>query len=266
MSKARERTVSEDEGGDTNGSVERDVAIEARDLTKRYGDTLVFDELNIEVRDGEPVCLLGPSGCGKTTLLHLLAGLEKPTDGGVYFDGERVEGPDYRRGVVFQDPHLFPWLTARDNAAFGPEVRGETADPERVDELLRMVGLEGSADAKPSELSGGMAQRVSLARTLANDPELLLMDEPFSALDALTKMELQDELLGLIDEIGMTVVFVTHDIEEAVYIGDRVAVMGEEGAGIRRVIDTSDSTDRDSDAFADKKREILRMFEEENGD
>ena len=266
MSKARERTASEDEDGDTDRSAEADVAVEARDLTKRYGDTLVFDGLDVEVRDGELVCLLGPSGCGKTTLLHLMAGLEEPTDGGVYFDGERVEGPDHRRGVVFQDPHLYPWRTVRENVEFGPEVRGETADAERVDELLRMVGLEDAEDAEPSELSGGMAQRVSLVRTLANDPELLLMDEPFSALDALTKMELQDELLALTENLDMTVVFVTHDIEEAVYLGDRVAVMGEEGAGIRRVVETGSSKDRDSDGFADKKREILRMFKEENGD
>jgi len=257
MSKAQERAVPEKE--------KDDVSVEVRDLTKRYGDTVVFEDLSAEVYEGELLCLLGPSGCGKTTLLHLLAGLEEPTDGGVYFGGERVEGADHRRGVVFQDPHLYPWLTVRENVGFGPEVRGETADADRVDDLLRMVGLEGSADAKPSELSGGMAQRVSLARTLANDPELLLMDEPFSALDALTKMELQDELLGLVGKLGMTAVFVTHDIEEAVYIGDRVAVMGEEGAGIRRVVDTGDSTDRDGEAFAERKREILRMFKEENG-
>jgi ABC-type nitrate/sulfonate/bicarbonate transport system ATPase subunit len=258
MSKARETTVPETSGGE--------VAVEARDLTKRYGDTLVFEDLDAEVHEGELFCLLGPSGCGKTTLLHLIAGLEEPTDGGVYFNGDRVEGPDYRRGVVFQDPHLYPWLTVRENVEFGPEVRGEGADGDRVTDLLRMVGLEEFEDSSPSELSGGMAQRVSLARTLANDPELLLMDEPFSALDALTKMELQEELVGLMGKLDMTAVFVTHDIEEAVYLGDSVAVMGEEGAGIRRVIDTGGTGDRDSDAFAEKKREILRMFKEENGD
>jgi ABC-type nitrate/sulfonate/bicarbonate transport system ATPase subunit len=259
MSKAKEKVKNE-----TGGSPEK--AVEARDLTKRYGDTLVFEELNASVREGELLCLLGPSGCGKTTLLHLIAGLEEPTDGNVYFNGERVEGPDYRRGVVFQDPHLYPWRTVRENVEFGPEVRGEKPDSDRVEELLRVVGLEEFEDATPSELSGGMAQRVSLARTLANDPEMLLMDEPFSALDALTKMELQDELIALMDEIEMTVVFVTHDIEEAVYLGDRVAVMGGEGAGIRRVIGTEESNDRDSETFAEKKREILRMFKEENGD
>jgi len=237
--------------------------VEARSLTKRYGDTLVFEDLDAEVSDGGVFCLLGPSGCGKTTLLHLIAGLEEPTDGGVYFDGKRVEGPDYRRGVVFQDPHLYPWLTVRGNIEFGPEVRGEEPDSDRVDELIRMVGLEEFEDAKPSELSGGMAQRASLARTLANGPELLLLDEPFSALDELTKMELQDELLSLVEKLDLTVVFVTHDIEEAVYLGDRVAVMGDGGEGIRRVVDVGTENGRDSDEFTEKRKEIFGLFEDE---
>jgi len=256
MSKAREKTSSEED----IGGGEADIAVEARDLTKRYDETLVFDSLDVEVREGETVCLLGQSGCGKTTLLHLLAGLEEPTDGDIYFHGERVEGPDHRRGVVFQDPHLYPWRTVRENVELGPDIRDETVDDERVDDLLRMVGLEGSADAKPDELSGGMAQRVSLVRTLVNDPGLLLLDEPFSALDALTKMELQDEFLRLSEELDLTSVFVTHDIEEAVYLGDRVAVMGEEGEGIRRIVKTPEDRDREGEEFADTKRDILRYF------
>jgi ABC-type nitrate/sulfonate/bicarbonate transport system ATPase subunit len=255
MSKAQETAKTEERSAET--------VVEARDLTKRYGDTTVFESLDTEVKDGELLCLLGPSGCGKTTLLHLIAGLEEPTGGGVYFDGERVEGPDYRRGVVFQDPHLYPWRTVRGNVKFGPDVRGKKADEERVDELIRMVGLGEFEDARPAELSGGMAQRVSLARTLANSPDLLLMDEPFSALDALTKMELQDELIDLMDSLELTSVFVTHDIEEAVYLGDRVAVMGAESEGIQKVVHTGDENGRDSTGFSEKKREILRLFEEE---
>lgn len=161
-------------------------SIVASDLTKRYDETLVFDGLDLSVGPGEVCCLLGPSGCGKTTLLHLLAGLEDPTGGRVEIAGDPVTGPDYRWGVVFQDPLLYPWLSVRENVEIGPKLRGEEPDPDRIDELLELVGLDGFADADTSDLSGGMAQRASLARTLANDPEVLLLDEPFSALDALS--------------------------------------------------------------------------------
>jgi len=256
MSQARGRT----EGDEATASA---VTVEARNLGKRYDETVVFEDLNFGIERGEIFCLLGPSGCGKTTLLHLIAGLEEPTDGGVYFEGDRVEGPDYRRGVVFQDPHLYPWRTVRENIEFGPDVRGEEADDDHVDDLISMIGLEEFEDSKPSELSGGMAQRVSLARTLANGPDLLLLDEPFSALDELTKMELQDELLELVEALDLTVVFVTHDIDEAVYLGDRVAVMGSEGEGIRSIVGVDLEDGRDSDRFTEKRREIFRLFKEE---
>ena len=233
------------------------------ELTKQYGDTLVFEDLEIEVHEEEILCLLGPSGCGKTTLLHLLAGLEEPSDGWVVFEEDAVEQPDHRRGVVFQESHLYPWRSVRENVRFGPEVRGEEPDPELVDRLIRMIGLEEFEDASPAELSGGMAQRVSLARTLANDPDLLLLDEPFSALDALTQMTLQDELLGLMEKLDLTAVFVTHDIEEAVYLGDRIAVMGGEGRGIREVVDSGDVDGRDSDGFGERKREVFQLLKDD---
>ena len=236
--------------------------ITASDLTKRYDETLVFEGLDLSVDPGEVCCLLGPSGCGKTTLLHLLAGLEEPSAGRVAIGGERVTGPDYRWGVVFQDPLLYPWLSVRENVEIGPRLRGETPDADHVDELLELVGLDGFADADTADLSGGMAQRASLARTLANDPAVLLVDEPFSALDQLTKMELQDELLRIVDELGVTTVFVTHDIDEAVYLGDRIAVMGPIPHGIEHVqqID-SDTRSRDDDAFLTERTAAFEHLE-----
>ena len=247
----------------TDAAASDAAAVVARDLTKRYDDTLVFDGLDLRVEPGEVCCLLGPSGCGKTTLLHLLAGLEAPTDGRVEIGGEPVDGPDYRWGVVFQDPLLYPWLTVRENVAIGPRLRGEEPPAGRVDELLDLVGLGDAADAAPRELSGGMAQRASLARTLVSGPEVLLLDEPFSALDQLTKMELQDELVRIVDELGVTVVFVTHDIDEAVYLGDRVAVMGTVPAGIEHEVSIdSDTRSRDDEAFAVERTAVFERLAE----
>ena len=218
----------------TEGSPNRSAqpAIAVNSVSKHYEGTVVFDELTLEVADGEFLCLLGPSGCGKTTLLHMLAGIESPTGGEIRAYGDPVTGPDYRRGVVFQKPLLYPWLSVRANVALGARLRGEKPDDERVERLLELVGLAEVGDARPESLSGGMAQRASLARTLANDPELLLFDEPFSALDELTKRTLQDEIRQTVDRFDLTAVFVTHDIEEAIYLGDRVVVLGTDGTGI----------------------------------
>ena len=237
-------------------------SIVADGLTKRYDETLVFDGLDLSVDPGSVCCLLGPSGCGKTTLLHLLAGLEAPTEGRVEIGSETVTGPDYRWGVVFQDPLLYPWLSVRENVEVGPRLRNEEPDTDHVDELLELVGLDGFADADTADLSGGMAQRASLARTLANEPAVLLLDEPFSALDQLTKMELQDELLRIVDELGITTVFVTHDIDEAVYLGDRVAIMGPVPAGIEHVeaID-SNTRARDDEPFLSERAAVFERLE-----
>lgn len=185
-------------------------------------------DLNLEIDDQEFVCLLGPSGCGKSTALNLIAGFTSPTSGSVEVGGGAVTTPGPERGVVFQDATIFPWMSVRDNVAFGPTMRRSSeskAISEKVDKFLDHVGLTGFGDHLPGELSGGMRQRVGLARVLINDPPILLMDEPFGALDAQTRITMQELLLDLWERDRKTVLFVTHDIDEALILGDRVIVM-----------------------------------------
>ena len=173
---------------------------------------------------GDFVCIVGPSGCGKTTMMQTLAGFLPPTAGVVSVDGRTVTGPGPERGVVFQQPALFPWLTVAANAGFGPRMAGRR-DPARVEQWLRTTGLWDFRDRYPYELSGGMQQRLAIARALCNEPKVLLMDEPFGALDALTRERMQEELHAVWRRTGMTVVFITHSVEEAVYLGTEVVVM-----------------------------------------
>jgi NitT/TauT family transport system ATP-binding protein len=182
---------------------------------------------DLSARKGEFICLIGASGCGKSTLLRVVAGFERASAGEVLMWGKPVAGPDPGRGMVFQDYGLFPWLTVRENIGFGPRSRGRAAKEvgETADRFVEVVGLTRFADAYPHQLSGGMKQRVAIARVLANDAEVLLMDEPFGALDAMTRERLQDELLGLWRRAKLTVLFVTHSIEEAIFLADRVVVM-----------------------------------------
>jgi NitT/TauT family transport system ATP-binding protein len=182
---------------------------------------------NLVVKKGEFICLIGASGCGKSTLLRLAAGFEIPTTGEALMWGMPVAGPAPTRGMVFQDYGLFPWLTVRDNVGFGPRARGRPRQEikETAERFIELVGLSDFADLYPHQLSGGMKQRVAIARVLANDAELLLMDEPFGALDAMTRERLQDELVEIWSRTGLTVLFVTHAIEEAIFLADRVVVM-----------------------------------------
>ena len=182
---------------------------------------------NLTVAKGEFICLIGASGCGKSTLLRIVAGFETATSGAALMWGKPIEGPSPSRGMVFQDYGLFPWLTVRGNIGFGPAARGRPAAEIRdtVDRFVDLVGLGRFADAYPHQLSGGMKQRVAIARVLANDAEIVLMDEPFGALDAMTRDRLQDELLDIWSRTGLTVLFVTHSIEEAIFLSDRVVVM-----------------------------------------
>ena len=184
-------------------------------------------DANLAIRKGEFVCLIGASGCGKSTLLRIMAGFEQPSLGEALMWGKPIEEPEPSRGMVFQDYALFPWLSVRDNIGFGPVARGLSRGEVKatVDKFIELVGLQKFATAYPHQLSGGMKQRVAIARVLANDAELVLMDEPFGALDAMTRERLQDELLEIWQRTGLTVVFVTHSVEEAIFLAGRVVVM-----------------------------------------
>ncbi len=186
-----------------------------------------LQQVSFQARPGEFICVLGPSGCGKSTLLGALAGHLSAAEGEIRIDGQAVNGPDPQRGLVFQHHTLFPWKTAQDNVAFGLKMKGVPAAERlaRAREMLALVGLSGFEDRYPVQLSGGMQQRVEIARVLINQPRVLLMDEPFGALDALTRVKMQELLLQVWERIGTTVVFITHDIDEALFLGDRILVM-----------------------------------------
>lgn len=242
-----------------NAAARRTVAaIEIRDVQKRFegrgsqGPYTALEGVNLVVEEGQFLCLLGPSGCGKSTLLHLIAGFDRPTGGEVLFRGEPIAGPGAERAVVFQSElAVFTWLTVEGNVEYGLRVRGvrRAERASAVCEALELVGLAPHRTKLPRELSGGMKQRVQIARVLANDPDCLLMDEPFGALDAQTRMRLQDELVGIWEKTHKTVVFVTHDVTEAVYLADRIAVMSEGPAGrIKQVVDVNIPRPRDRSA------------------
>ncbi len=219
-----------------------------------YRTLEVVTPTDLAVHPGEFVCVVGPSGCGKTTLLRLMAGFLLPTTGSVLDSGEAVRGPDSRRGMVFQQPHLYPWLTVRENVEFGPRVLGISARQRReiAESYLKLVKLSEFAHANVWELSGGMQQRVALARVLANEPHILLMDEPFGALDALTREHMQDELLSIWRRTGTTVVLVTHSVEEAVYLSTRILVCSDRPAKIIADLDVPFSR-RDVDARGESR-------------
>lgn len=240
------------------------------DDDKRLREFVALDGLDLEVRAGEFLTVVGPSGCGKSTVLDLIAGLAEPTAGTLTVDGVPVTGPGLDRSVVFQQYTLLPWRTARANIEFALEAKGGLSKAERArvaGEYLDLVGLAEFAERYPHELSGGMKQRVAIARSLSYQPEVLLMDEPFGALDAQTRERLQEELLGIWERTGTTVVFITHDIDEAVFLGQRVAVMTSRPGRIGEVIDIElDRRDpasadvRASAEFADYRRRIWTLL------
>jgi len=217
------------------------VKLSLNGLNKRFGELEVLREINIAIDRGAFISLVGPSGCGKTTLLRIVAGLERASSGAVLLDGRAVGTPGGDRGFVFQSDNLLPWRTVFDNALIGPELAGRAgaAEKDRVRNLLRLVGLEGFENYFPRQLSGGMRQRVNLSRALAIDPDILLMDEPFSALDAQTREIMQTELMRIWEEGRKTVLFVTHQIDEAVFLSDRVLVLARRPGRIQETIDVA---------------------------
>lgn len=229
------------------------------------------DRVSFNVEVGEFVCIVGPSGCGKSTVLNSIAGFELPFSGTIHTHGNEVTGAGPDRGMVFQQPSLFPWKNVRDNVAHGPRMSGKNKNEacEVADQLLQMVGLSRFANAMPHTLSGGMQQRVAIARALANRPQVLLMDEPFGALDAQTRVMMQENLLKLWAEVGTTIIFITHDIDEAVFLADRVLVMSASPGKILKDISIKLSRPRHADImlsneFIDIKKDCLKIIREES--
>ncbi|MCI1746791.1 MAG: ABC transporter ATP-binding protein [Acidipropionibacterium sp.] len=251
------------------GAEQQRGAIDVLDVSQAFlnhGEPLpVLDHVSLSVRPGSFVSLVGLSGSGKSTLLRLVAGLDRPLAGRVYVDGRPIAGPDPSRGLVFQDPTLLPWLTVAKNVGLGPQVQGHEADPvwrRRVDEMIELVGLEGFRDALPSELSGGMAQRASLARALVTRPEILLLDEPLGKLDALTRSALQGEIGRLWQRQGFTALMVTHDVEEALLLSDRVVIFSPRPAQIIAdvEVDLPRPRTQDDSRFRELRRQILDLL------
>ncbi|NRR33241.1 ABC transporter ATP-binding protein [Oxalobacteraceae bacterium] len=228
---------------------------------------IALHNIDLEIPQGQFVCLLGPSGCGKSTLLNAVAGFAPPTSGTIHADGQLVSSPGPERGMVFQEYALFPWMTVAENVGFGLEIKGQSKAriAQTVEQLLAMLSLSDFRQRYPKDLSGGMRQRVAIARVLALDSPIMLMDEPFGALDALTRRNLQDELLRIWAELKKTIIFVTHSIEEAIYLADRIVVMTYRPGTVKRdlLVDLARLRDPASAEFNALKRELGQLVMEE---
>ena len=248
--------------------------IRVKDLWKTFepsekssGGTEALREIDFEIREGEILCLLGPSGCGKTTVLNIIAGFQKPSRGEVLVNGSGVDKPGPDRGVIFQEHGLFPWRTALQNIIFGPQMMGKRLSESLAlaDQYINLIGLSGFQNHYPHELSGGMQQRVAIARVLVNQPEILLMDEPFGKLDAQTRATTQILLLNVWEKIRPTILFITHDIDEAIFLGDRILVMSRRPGKIMKEFKVTLNRPRDYEiiatlAYLEIKREILNLL------
>lgn len=242
------------------------IMVSIHGLSKTFGEVPVLRDIRLDVGQGEFVSVIGASGCGKSTLLRIISGLENASEGEVLVNGIPVRKPSRRIGIVFQDHRLLPWLTAEENILLSLDK--DVRNPEdTVTENLRLVGLESFRKAYPDQLSGGMAQRVSIARALANHPDILLLDEPFGALDAMTRIHMQQELLRIWRKEKITMILITHDIDEAVYLGQRVVVMSERPGHIKDIFRVRDicHQDRNGQEFVAAKEKIYREFFRENG-
>jgi len=231
----------------------------SKSFTRKGKELSVIKDVNLDIKSGEIVALLGPSGCGKSTLLRLIAGLEVPTGGEVRIDDKKIAGLDERCSIVFQEPRLLPWRTIVENVELG--LRGRK-DKAKALQLLAEVGLGDFAACLPRQVSGGMAQRAALSRALISEPQVLLLDEPLAALDALTRLQMQDLLSQVVATTGVTIVLVTHDIDEALYLADRIVVLGERGQGVKRTfeLNLAHPRDRKDAAVTSVRTELYSIF------
>jgi sulfonate transport system ATP-binding protein len=240
-------------------------SLEVQSVSKTFdsnGGLHVLDDINLTISDGEFICIVGGSGCGKTTLLRIIAGLDRSYTGKVTLGDHCITGPGLDRGLVFQEPRLFPWLTVQENVGFGISDLAARERQERVQQYITLVGLKGFERSYPHQLSGGMAQRVAIARALVSCPQLLLLDEPFGALDALTRIRMQHELLRIWNVQRTTMVLVTHDIDEAIFLADRIVVMSPRPGAIKRIlrIDLPRPRDRSGYQLTQLRKSIYRDF------
>ena len=248
--------------------------LQVNNSTQIYDDDVnAIENVSFQVEEAEFVMIVGPSGCGKTTLINMIGGLVEPTSGEILLDGAKVEGPGPDRGMVFQGYSLFPWLTVQKNVEFGLKMKNVPKEERaaKATEYIKLVGLEGFENALPKQLSGGMKQRVAIARTLANEPQMLLMDEPFGALDAQTRVVMQELLSDISAKTHTTILFITHDIDEAVLLGDRIYVMSRRPGTIRDVITSKLPAVRNHDClvlpeFLETKKRIMDMLWQESQD
>ncbi len=236
--------------------------LKVKNLSKNFGERNILSDISFQVSKGEFICIVGSSGCGKSTLLRAVSGIDTDYEGSVLVNDKEVKKPSKKIGYIFQENRLFPWLTVEENVSFALEKERKKEKRKKADEAIKMVGLEFAKKQYPKTLSGGMAQRANIARTLVNKPEILLLDEPFGALDAFTKIHLQEKLCEIRSAEGTTMIMVTHDIEEAVYLADRIIILDKEPGRIKKIIqdDLPRPRDRNSPYFNELRKKVYGYF------